>query len=62
MDHVSPENRSRIMRGNKAKDTRPELAVRRGLHAVGFRFRLHSPKLSGKPDIVLPKYRVAIFA
>ncbi len=45
----------------KGKNTRPELTVRRLLHAMGFRFRLHRSDLPGKPDIVLPMYRAAIF-
>lgn len=50
-----------MMSGIRAKNTRPELAVRRALHALGFRFRLHSPDLPGKPDIVLPKWKTVIF-
>ena len=45
----------------RASDTTPELAVRRSLHAMGFRFRLHCKKLPSKPDIVLPRYKVVIF-
>jgi DNA mismatch endonuclease, patch repair protein len=45
----------------KAKDTKPELAVRSILHRMGYRFRIHRKDLPGRPDIVLPKYRVAIF-
>ena len=52
--------RSRIMRGIRSKDTKPELAVRRCLNAMGFRFRLHRRDLPGRPDIVLPRHRVAI--
>ena len=44
----------------RAKNTKPEILVRKGLHARGFRFRLHNKKLPGSPDIVLPKYGVAI--
>jgi DNA mismatch endonuclease (patch repair protein) len=44
----------------RGKNTRPEILVRKGLHARGFRFRLHNKKLPGSPDIVLPKYGVAI--
>lgn len=44
-----------------AKDTEPELAVRRLLHSMGFRFRLHREDLIGRPDVVLPKYHTAIF-
>ena len=50
-------NMSRI----KGKDTKPELLVRRYLHAHGFRYRLHDKRLPGKPDIVLPKYKTVIF-
>jgi DNA mismatch endonuclease (patch repair protein) len=49
-------NMSRI----KGKDTKPEMLVRRWLHAHGYRYRLHDKKLPGKPDIVLPKYRILI--
>lgn len=45
----------------RGKDTGPELTVRRFLHACGFRFRLHPKELPGKPDIVLPRYRAAVF-
>lgn len=49
------------MAGIKAKDTKPELIIRCGLHAMGFRFRLHAKGLPGKPDLVLPKFRAVIF-
>lgn len=45
----------------KGKNTKPELRVRSLLHSLGFRFRLHRKDLPGRPDIVLPKYRLAIF-
>ena len=45
----------------RGKNTKPELTVRRFLHARGFRFRLHSASLPGRPDIVLPKHRTAVF-
>lgn len=45
----------------KGRDTGPELRLRSLLHRAGFRFRLHAKDLPGKPDIVLPKYRTAIF-
>lgn len=48
------------MRGIRSKDTKPELAVRRCLHAMGYRFRLHRRDLPGRPDIVLPRHRLAI--
>jgi DNA mismatch endonuclease (patch repair protein) len=60
-DVVSQEKRSRMMSGIRSKDTRPELIVRKGLHARGFRFRLHDRKLAGKPDLVLRKHRAVIF-
>ena len=60
-DTVSPEKRSAMMAGIRAKDTKPELTVRKALHAGGFRFRLHNRMLPGSPDIVLAKHRVAIF-
>lgn len=55
-DIVSPETRSRMMSGIRGKDTRPEMTVRRGLHAAGFRYRLHVRSLPGRPDLVLRKY------
>lgn len=57
---VSPQ-RSAIMRAVKGKDTKPEMAVRRALHSLGFRFRLQRRDLPGCPDIVLPGRRLAIF-
>ncbi|WP_236105818.1 very short patch repair endonuclease [Pandoraea fibrosis] len=45
----------------RAKDTKPEMIVRRYLHAHGFRFRLHDRRLPGTPDLVLRKYRTVIF-
>ncbi len=55
------EKRSRNMAAIKSKNTKPELVVRRSLHAMGYRFRLHKRDLPGKPDIVLPKYKIALF-
>lgn len=60
-DRITPETRSRNMAAIRGSNTKPELTVRRFLHARGFRFRLHRKGLPGKPDIVLPKYRTAIF-
>lgn len=60
-DIVDPATRSRMMAGIRSAHTKPELLVRRGLHSLGFRFRLHSAQVPGKPDLVLPKYRAAIF-
>ena len=45
----------------KGKDTKPEIVVRRALHAAGLRFRLHCRDLPGRPDIVLPRYRTVVF-
>lgn len=50
-----------MMARNRSEDTKPEMILRRGLHAAGFRFRLNVPGLQGKPDIVLPKHRSVIF-
>lgn len=50
-----------MMSGIKGKDTKPEIYIRKMLHAAGFRYRLHDRKLPGKPDIILPKYRAVIF-
>lgn len=61
MDKFSPDERSRVMSAVHGRDTAPELAVRRMLHSLGFRFRLHRSDLPGKPDIVLSKYRTCIF-
>ena len=60
-DVYSPEKRSAVMRRVKGRDTRPELAVRKALTRLGARYRLHRPDLPGKPDIVLPGRRLALF-
>ena len=60
-DVVTPEVRSRMMSGIRSKNTKPELILRRGLHALGFRFRLHDRKLPGKPDMVFLRYKAVIF-
>lgn len=59
-DVVSPSKRSQMMSGIRSKNTLPELIVRRGLHARGFRYRLHDRKLPGKPDLVFPRFRSVI--
>lgn len=61
MDVVDSVTRSRMMAGIRGRDTAPETSVRRYLHAAGLRFKLNDKSLQGRPDIVLPKYRVAIF-
>ena len=60
MDTLTLSLRSHCMSRIRGKNTKPEILVRKGLHARGFRFRLHNKKLPGSPDIVLPKYGVAI--
>ena len=60
-DIVDQQTRSRMMSGMRGKNTKPELALRRALHARGFRFRLHSSKVPGRPDLVLPKHRAVVF-
>lgn len=50
------------MSGIRGKDTKPELLLRRGLHARGFRFRLHARLLPGRPDMVFPRRQAVIFA
>jgi DNA mismatch endonuclease (patch repair protein) len=59
-DVVDAATRSRMMSGIRGKNTKPELMIRKALHARGFRYRLHCD-LPGKPDICLPKYRAVIF-
>lgn len=61
-DIVDQETRSRMMSGIRAKDTKPEMLIRRALHARGFRARLHSSAVPGKRDLMLARYRAVIFA
>lgn len=61
MDSLTTEKRSWNMSRIRGKDTRPEKAMRSLLHGEGYRFRLLDKTLPGKPDIVLPKYKAAIF-
>ena len=60
-DHLTPQQRHACMSHIRSKDTRPEQAVRRELWRRGYRYRLNVRTLPGTPDIVLPKYRTAIF-
>ena len=60
-DIVDKKTRSRMMSNIRGKDTRPEMALRRALHARGFRYCLHVKDLPGKPDLVFPKFRAVIF-
>lgn len=60
-DIVDPAARSKIMASIRGKNTKPELQVRRGLHQLGVRFRLHRRDLPGSPDLVFPKHRAVLF-
>jgi len=61
MDTINNERRSWNMSRIQGKNTKPEMQIRSLLHQMGYRFRLHAKGLSGIPDIVLPKYKTAIF-
>lgn len=60
-DVVDAPTRSRMMSGIRGRDTKPEMVIRRGLHARGYRYRLHSRSLPGKPDLVFPSRKAVIF-
>ena len=60
-DTVTPKRRSEIMSNIRAKGMKPEMAVRRIAHAMGYRYRLHRKDLPGKPDLVFPGRRKVIF-
>lgn len=60
-DHLTPDQRHKNMAAIRAKDTKPEIIVRKYLWSHGFRYRLNHHRLPGKPDIVLRKYRTCIF-
>ena len=59
--HMISSARSKNMSAIKSKNTKPDIAVRKVLHSMGYRFRLHSKNLPGSPDIVLPKFKTVIF-
>ena len=61
VDSLTAERRSWNMSRIRGRNTGPELRLRSLLHRAGFRFRLHAKHLPGRPDVVLPKYRTAIF-
>jgi DNA mismatch endonuclease Vsr len=61
VDVVTPEKRSEIMSKVRGKDTGPEMKVRRLVHGMGYRYRLHVGKLPGRPDLVFPGRRKIIF-
>lgn len=60
-DVHNPDVRSKNMRAIRSVDTKPELIIRKSLHAAGLRFRLGGAGLPGRPDLVLPKHKTAIF-
>jgi len=61
VDFLSPKDRSERMSRIVSKDTQPELVLRRVLHGLGFRYRLHGSGLPGRPDLVLPRYKTVVF-
>lgn len=61
MDVLKPEQRRLNMSRIRSRDTKPEMIVRRALHAAGYRFRLQRRDLPGRPDLVLPKWHTALF-
>ena len=60
-DVLTPEQRRVVMGRIRGKDTKPELLIRRGLHAQGLRYRLHKTDLPGRPDMAFPKCRAVVF-
>lgn len=61
MDTLSAEERSHVMSLVRSKDTKPEMVVRRLLHRLGYRYRLHVRDLPGSPDLVFPSRKAVIF-
>jgi DNA mismatch endonuclease, patch repair protein len=61
VDNLTPEKRSKIMRAIRSRDTKPEMLVRRLVHSMGYRYRLHSKKLAGQPDLVFASRHSVIF-
>lgn len=61
VDTLTPAERSARMSRIRSSNTKPEVALRKALHRLGFRFRLHGRRLPGKPDIVLAKHRTVVF-
>ncbi len=61
VDVLTKAQRSRCMSKIKGKNTKPEMVIRRLVHAMGYRYRLHRKDLPGTPDLVFPKYRKIIF-
>jgi DNA mismatch endonuclease (patch repair protein) len=61
VDSLTPAQRSERMSRIRSSNTKPEIYLRKALHRLGFRFRLHGRKLPGKPDIILPKHKAVVF-
>lgn len=61
VDFLTPAQRSERMSRIRSKDSQPELALRRVLHRLGLRYRLHATNLPGKPDLVFPRYKAVVF-
>lgn len=61
MDKIDAATRSRVMASVHSKNTKPEMRVRSAAHRLGLRFRLHRKELPGKPDVVFPSRRLALF-
>jgi len=61
VDFLTPAQRSERMSRIRGKDSQPELALRRVLHRLGLRYRLHATNLPGKPDLVFPRYKAVVF-
>lgn len=61
MDTLSPKERSERMARVRSKDTKPEMAVRRLVHGMGYRYRLHGRRLPGRPDMVFASRRKVVF-
>jgi len=60
-DVLTPEQRRFNMSRVRAKDTKPEMMLRRGLHSLGFRYQLHRRDLAGCPDLTFPRYKAVVF-
>ncbi|HAT9038858.1 very short patch repair endonuclease [Legionella pneumophila] len=61
MDTVDRKTRTKIMRSVPQKNTKPEIKLRKALHKLGFRYRLHDKNLPGTPDLVFPRYKAVVF-
>lgn len=60
-DVFSPKKRAEVMRAVKGANTKPEIAMRKALHALGLRYRLHAKDLPGRPDLVFPRHQAVLF-